>query len=211
MRMTKVLIINGHHPFPTSPGRLNASFCSMAERFLDDRGCVVRTMNASGAWDTDEQVEHQIWADLILLQFPLNSMGLPWPLKKYLDEVYTAGMDGRLAKGDGRTRSDPDRQYGSGGCMQGRFYMLSVTCNAPKNAFDNTGQTLFAGRSLDDLLSPVHINFAFFALSALPTFAAFDVKKSPSISTDFERFEALLQSNLERVRSEIPGGDNHPG
>jgi len=199
--MTKVLIINGHQPFPTSPGRLNASFCSIAKSFLEDKDCVVRTINTSEPWEPDAQVEHHIWANMILLQFPLNSMGLPWSLKKYLDEVYTAGMDGRLAKGDGRTRSDLQQQYGSGGRMQGRYYMLSVTCNAPKDAFSDASQTLFAGRSLDDLLSPVHINFTFFALSRLPTFAAFDVKKSPSISSDFERFEALLESNLEHVRS----------
>lgn len=199
--MVKVLIINGHQPFPTSSGRLNAAFCSKAQLCLENEGCVVRAINTSEPWVTDAQVEHQLWADLILLQFPLNSMGLPWSLKKYLDEVYTAGMDGRLAKGDGRTRSDPRRQYGSGGCMQGRFYMLSVTCNAPEGAFSDPCQTLFAGRSLDDLLSPVHINFAFFALSKLPTFAAFDVKKSPSIATDFERFEALLRSNLAQVQS----------
>ena len=199
--MTNVLIINGHYPFPTSPGRLNAAFCSKAQTFLEDRACAVRTTNTADPWDTEIQVEHQIWADLILLQFPLNSMGLPWALKKYLDEVYTAGMDGRLAKGDGRTRSDPQRQYGSGGCMRGRFYMLSVTCNAPREAFSDPRQRLFAGRSLDDLLSPIHINFAFFAHTALPTFAAFDVKKSPSISADFERFEAQLGANLDRVVS----------
>ena len=198
----KVLIINGHQPFPTSPGRLNAAFCSKAQSFLKDKDFAVRIVNTSEPWDTDAQVEHQIWANLILLQFPLNSMGLPWSLKKYLDEVYTAGMDGRLAKGDGRSRSDPRRQYGSGGCMQGRFYMLSVTCNAPENAFSDPCQRLFSGRSLDDLLSPIHINFAFFALRALPTFAAFDVKKSPSISADFDRFEALLKSNIERALSE---------
>lgn len=199
--MTNVLIINGHQPFPTSPGQLNAALCSKARAFLEGEDCAVKTVNTSEPWDPDAQVDQQIWADLILVQFPLNSMGLPWSLKKYLDEVYTAGMDGRLARGDGRTRSDPQRQYGSGGCMQGRFYMLSVTCNAPETAFSDPGQTLFAGRSIDDLLSPVHINFAFFALSALPSFAAFDVKKSPAISKDFERFEALLGANLKQVRA----------
>lgn len=199
--MTNVLIINGHQPFPTSPGQLNAAFCAKAQTLLETSDCIVRTVNTAQAWETEAQVELQLWADLILLQFPLNSMGLPWSLKRYLDEVYTAGMDGRLAKGDGRTRSDPQRQYGSGGGMHGRYYMLSVTCNAPEHAFSDPAQTLFAGRSLDDLLSPVHINFAFFALSALPTFAAYDVKKAPSISHAFERFETLLGSNLERVRS----------
>ena len=41
-------------------------------------------------------------------------MGVPWSFKKYIDLVYSAGTDGRLCDGDGRTRSDPSRQYGSG-------------------------------------------------------------------------------------------------
>ena len=97
--VTSILLINGHQPFPTSPGRLNRAFCDRAKAHFEARGATVREVRTAEPWDTDLEVENQLWADLILMQFPLNSMGLPWSLKRYLDEVYTAGMDGRLARG----------------------------------------------------------------------------------------------------------------
>ena len=194
--MQNVLLINGHQPFPSSPGELNKAFADRADARLTHAGKTVRRVNVTKTWDIETEVENQLWADLILLQFPLNSMGLPWPLKRYLDEVYTAGMDGRLAKGDGRSRKDPSRQYGSGGRLNETRYMLSVTANAPRAAFDDPAQTLFAGRSVDDLLAPAHINFAFFAMQPLPTFAAFDVSKNPQIEADFERFDRHLANCL---------------
>ena len=105
----------------------------------------------------------------------------------------------RLAKGDGRTRSDPGKQYGSGGRMQDTRYMLSVTSNAPETAFGDVGQTLFSGRSIDDLLSPVHINFAFFGASACPTFAAYDVSKGGRTAEDFRRYEDHLIAVYEQL------------
>jgi len=166
---------------------------SRAQAYFTSNGDSYRTVKVVDNWDIESEIENQLWADLIFLQFPLNSMGPPWPLKRYLDEVYTAGMDGRLAKGDGRTRSDPSRQYGSGGCMGDTSYMLSVTMNAPREAFDDPAMNLFGGRSVDELLAPIHINFAFFELTQLPTFCAFDVNKNPTIETDFERFESHLR------------------
>ncbi len=195
--MTNILIINGHQPFPSSSGRLNAEFISRAEQYFEANGDSCQTVKVAEAWDVENEIDNQLWADLILLQFPLNSMGLPWPLKRYLDEVYTAGMDGRLAKGDGRTRSDSSRQYGSGGCMGDTSYMLSVTMNAPSEAFNDPAMNLFAGRSVDELLAPVHINFAFFALAQLPTFCAFDVNKNPTVEADFERFDNHLSNHTK--------------
>ena len=116
--MTNVLIVNGHQPFPTSPGTLNSAFVERARRIFEAADWNIRTTHVADGWDTEEEVANQLWAGQILFQFPLNSMGLPWPLKRYLDEVYTAGMDGRLSKGDGRSRKDPSRQYGSGAHTQ---------------------------------------------------------------------------------------------
>lgn len=197
--MPNILIINGHQPFPSSPGRLNATLVAKAANGFDSRGGTVEIVKAAGDWDVETEIDRQLWADLIFLQFPLNSMGLPWPLKRYLDEVYTAGMDGRLAKGDGRSRKDPSKQYGSGGRMAGRRYTLSVTSNAPAAAFGDPEQQLFKGRTLDQLLAPVHTNFAFFDLAPLPTFAAHDVNKNPEIKQDFERFEAHLEKTWSRL------------
>jgi modulator of drug activity B len=74
-------------------------------------------------------VEKHQWADTLILQIPVNWMGVPWSFKKYMDLVFSAGTDGRLCDGDGRTRSDPSRQYGSGGSLTGKNYMLSLTLN----------------------------------------------------------------------------------
>lgn len=190
--MPHVLIVNGHQPFPTSPGGLNAAFVQRARDFFTASGWTVRLRSVADGWDTEEEVHNQVWADVILFQFPLNSMGLPWSLKRYLDEVYTAGMDGRLSKGDGRSRKDATRQYGSGGRMTGTRYMLSLTLNAPRSAFDDPAQTFFEGRSVEDLLWPVHLNFRFFGMQPMPSFAAHDVSKAPDIDRDFQRFDAHL-------------------
>ncbi|VFS38584.1 modulator of drug activity B [Escherichia coli] len=56
-------------------------------------------------------------------------MGAPWTVKKYIDDVFTEGH-GTLYASDGRTRKDPSKKYGSGGLVQGKKYMLSLTWNA---------------------------------------------------------------------------------
>jgi len=199
--MTNVLLINGHQPYPTSPGKLNAAYIARARAFFGQAGMAVRETASARNWELEEEIAKQLWADAILLQFPLNSMSVPWSLKRYLDLVYTAGMDGRLARGDGRTRSDPSRQYGTGGRMGDTRYMLSVTANAPREAFDDPAQTLFAGRSLDELLAPVHINFAFFGLKPMASFSAHDVAKAPQVEDDFARFDAHLEAAFGEMRA----------
>lgn len=102
-------------------------------------------------------------ADVVILQTPVNWMGVTWSMKKYMDEVYTAGMGGQLCSGDGRHRGT-DNQYGTGGTLQGKKYLLSVTFNAPQDAFNDESQYLFQGKSVDDLFFPVHMNFRFFGM-----------------------------------------------
>ena len=190
--MQNVLLINGHQPYPSSSGRLNSAFVDRAADILRLNSNTVRIIKTSKPWDVNTEVENQLWADHLLLQFPLNSMSVPWSLKRYLDEVYTAGMDGRLAIGDGRTRSNPSKQYGSGGLLGEKTYSLSITLNAPRAAFSDRTQKLFGGRSLEELLAPIHINFAFFGLRHLETFAAYDVNKNPQIERDFELFDGFI-------------------
>ncbi|WP_417244218.1 NAD(P)H-dependent oxidoreductase, partial [Celeribacter sp.] len=74
-------------------------------------------------------------------------MGLPWTVKKYLDDILTEGH-GALYASDGRHRTSPTQGYGTGGLMQGRQYMLSLTWNAPLEAFDEEGN-FFEGKGID--------------------------------------------------------------
>ena len=195
--MANILIINAHEPSPFSEGRLNATLFDRAATVLSDMGHAIRTSVVHDGYRLPEELEKHQWADAILLQSPVNWMGVSWTFKRYMDEVYSAGMDGTLCHGDGRTRSDPGRQYGSGGSLTGKRYMLSLTLNAPKNAFDDPKQYLFQGRSVDDLFFPMHMNFRFFGMEPIETFACYDVIKNPDVEHDLQRFESHLRTHLQ--------------
>ncbi|MBO9421148.1 NAD(P)H-dependent oxidoreductase [Labrenzia sp. R4_2] len=190
--MARILIINGHQPYPFAEGRLNAALVERAKAFFVSRGDEVRVVETAKDYDPEVEVGNHQWADTIVMQFPVNWMGVPWSFKKYQDDVYTAGMDGRLCAGDGRTAEAPKENYGAGGSLIGKTYMLSLTFNAPREAFDDAQEFLFQGRSVDDLMMPMHMNARFFGLNKLPTFAAYDVMKNPDIENDFVRFDAHL-------------------
>ncbi len=194
--MPKAFIINAHYPSDFSGGRLNRSLVEKANSVLERRGFELRNRDMLRDWDVAEELDNYQWADVILLQTPVNWMGVPWRFKQYMDEVYSAGMAGQLCDGDGRTRSDPAKQYGSGGTLSGKKYMLSLTFNAPRDAFDDESQFLFQGKSVDDLFFPMHMNFRFFGMEQLETFACYDVLKNPDVENDFRRLEAHIAQHF---------------
>ncbi|EAP77519.1 NAD(P)H-dependent oxidoreductase [Roseovarius nubinhibens] len=192
--MSNIFILNGAQPYDFAPGTLNAALTDRARTLLATQGHPVRVTTVAEGYDVDAEIENHIWADTVIMQFPVNWMGVPWSFKKYMDEVYTAGMDGRLTKGDGRRSEAPKENYGMGGALTGTRYMLSVTLNAPREAFDDRSEPFFRGDSLDDLLQPMHLNARFFGMTPLPSFAAYDVMKAPEIEADFARFDAQLKA-----------------
>jgi modulator of drug activity B len=195
-RMRHILIINAHHYYPFSEGRLNHALVQQAVEHLHTNGYETRIESIDEGWDVDKALENHQWADTIVLQTPVNWMGVPWTFKRYMDEVYSAGMSGILCNGDGRTEEAPKKNYGVGGALSGKKYMLSVTLNAPKEAFKNADEYLFQGKGLDDLLFPMHMNFRFFGMEALPSFACYDVMKNSDAENDFSRFSAHLEAHF---------------
>lgn len=192
--MSKILILNGAQPYAFAPGGLNAALAKRAKDRLEAQGHEVRLTTVAESYDVEAEVENHRWADTVIMQFPVNWMGVPWSFKKYMDEVYTAGMDGRLCAGDGRVAEAPKANYGMGGTLTGTRYMISATFNAPREAFDDPVEPFFEGLSMDDLLRPVHLNAKFFDMVPLPSFGAFDVMKNPEIDTDLARFDAHLDA-----------------
>ena len=197
--MTKILVLNGAQPYPFAPGRLNATLTDRARERLQSQGHNVRVTTVAAGYDVEAEVANHQWAETVLMQFPVNWMGVPWSFKKYMDEVYTAGMDGRLCAGDGRTAEAPKANYGMGGALAGTSYMISATFNAPAEAFDDPAEPFFEGMSVDDLLRPVHLNAKFFAMRPLPTFAAHDVMKAADVAGDLARFDAHLEAVFGRA------------
>ncbi len=190
--MKNIFLINAHEAYPFSEGKLNQSLIQKAQNILEHKGYSLLKTAMTDSYTVEDELEKHQWADAIILQSPVNWMGVPWSFKKYMDQVYTEGMAGQLCKGDGRSRKEPSKQYGSGGTLKGKKYMFSLTFNAPQEAFDDPEQFLFAGKNVDDLFFPMHMNFRFFGMLALEKFACFDVLKNPDIEHDFKRFEAHL-------------------
>lgn len=197
--MSNILIINGTQPYEFAPGKLNAALIDKTRDSLTRMGHEVRVTTVADGYDANTEIDTHLWADVAIFQFPVNWMGVPWVFKKYMDEVYTSAMDGRFADGDGRTSDAPKANYGMGGKLTDKKYMLSVTFNAPKEAFNNAEEPFFAGGSVDDLLLPLHLTARFMAMQPMPTFAAFDVMKNPTIEADFARLEAHLKAEFAEV------------
>lgn len=194
--MAKVLIVNAHHYYAFAEGKLNQSLTGLAEETLKAKGHEVQIVYTEREYDVDTELEKHQWADIVLLQTPMNWMMVTWSFKKYMDEVYTAGMRGTLCNGDGRHLETPKEGYGTGGTMSGKKYMLSITMNAPQEAFDDSDEYLFQGKSVDDLWLPMHANFRFFDMKPLPTFACYDVMKNAEPEKDFERYKKHLNDNF---------------
>ncbi|WP_106475720.1 NAD(P)H-dependent oxidoreductase [Phytohalomonas tamaricis] len=190
--MSKILLINGKKQFAHSDGRFNATLHDVAVEQLSALGHELKETTVDDGYDIKEEVEKFLWADVIIYQMPGWWMGAPWTVKKYIDEVFTVGH-GALYASDGRTRSDASRRYGSGGLLQGRKYMLSLTWNAPQQAFDDP-EDFFEGKGVDAVYFPFHKSQQFVGLEALPTFLATDVIKEPNIERDIERYSTHLRT-----------------
>ena len=192
--MSNILIQNAHHYYPFSEGKLNTALVERMSEHLQAKGHEIKTTTMGKDYDVQQEVEKHLWADVVILQTPVNWMGVPWSFKKYMDEVYSAGMMGDLCEGDGRTSADPKKGYGTGGSLRDTKYMLSLTFNAPVESFNDESEWFFAGKSIDDLFLPMHLNFKFFGMEPLPTVSCHDVMKNPEVEKDFERLEAHLNA-----------------
>ena len=129
----------------------------------------------------------------MILQTPVNWFSAPWIYKKYVDEVFNFGLANKtLLDGDGRTREDPCRQYGTGGKMQGKKFMVSATWNAPRETFSNPDSVLYHGKGTDDLFLPITSNYRFIGYEILPDFGVFDIYKNIDIPRAIEEYRQHL-------------------
>jgi modulator of drug activity B len=189
--MKKVLLINAHQFYEGfSEGKLNKTMAGVMKEALEAKGGEVKRTYIEKGYDINEEVEKHLWADIIITQSPVYWFGAPWIYKKYIDEVFTAGLvQQNLLIDDGRTRKDPDRQYGTGGKMQGKKYMLSLTWNAPEEAFGDKAQNLFEGKTVDDVFIAHTGVYKFCGAEVLPSFSCYDVMKNADVENDIKRLK----------------------
>ncbi len=189
--MRHIFIINASKRLGNSQGNLNDHLTGIAKQTLGDIGYEVRTTRIDDGYDIETEVANLLWADTVIYQTPAWWMAPPWIMKKYIDDVFTAGH-GKLYASDGRTRADAAHRYGSGGLLQGKKYMFSITWNAPQEAFTDP-EEFFEGKGIEAVLFPFHKANQFIGMSPLPTFMCNDVVKHPHIADDVARYRKHLQ------------------
>ena len=191
--MKNILLINGAKTFAHSNGQLNDTLTELAQEVLSDLGHQVQVTRAESEYDAKAEVEKFLWADTVIYQMPGWWMGAPWTVKKYIDDVFTEGY-GSLYANDGRSRSDASKKYGSGGLIHDKNYMLSLTWNAPMDAF-NDAEQFFHGVGVDGVYLPFHKANQFLGMQTLPTFIVNDVIKAPEV----EAYMAQYREHLTQV------------
>ena len=196
LAMEKILIINGGSYFPPNwKGALNTTLSEEAAKYLKSKGHEVQITKCDTDYNIQEEVEKVKWADVLIWQFPVWWMQEPWQVTKYMDEVYMSA-GGILFTGDGRTRSDPTKKYGTGGLPHNKKYMLSTTWNAPIEAFTDP-DGLFEGKGIDYPFVGFRKAHQSVGMKPLPSFICNDVVKNLNIPKYIEDLHKHLDMVFE--------------
>ena len=190
----KVLLINTHLTYPNwTEGTLNNSFIQKAKDFFEAKDFEILETKIEEGYNADEEVDKHLEADIVMLQTPVNWFGAPWIYKKYVDEVFNSGLfSKKFLSDDGRTREDVTKQYGTGGHLQGKKFMISATWNAPAEAFDNPAQQLMKGKSAADLFLNITSNYRFCGYEIMDGYNCFDIFRRSDIAKDLEYYPSHL-------------------
>lgn len=188
----QALLINGSKKFGNDGTRLNATLQSVAKEELESKGYNVLETIIDKGYIPQEEIMKIKDSHLIIYQMPAWWMGEPWIVKKYIDEVYLNGVSILFAN-DGRSRADESLKYGSSGLARDKRVMLSVTWNAPKEAFTESNG-FFEGVGVYLHLRKIH---EFCGMEWLPIFMCNDVVKNPQVRQYISEYKAHLQKYVK--------------
>ncbi|MDJ1469900.1 NAD(P)H-dependent oxidoreductase [Xanthocytophaga flava] len=192
--MKKIFIINGGQSFAHSGGQFNETLTAVTETFFKNQpGFEVKTTHVSENYNPKEEVEKYKWADIVIYHTPVWWFQLPHGFKKYIDVVFTEGHNNGIYRSDGRSSQNPAINYGTGGLLHGRQYMLTTSWNAPKEAFTLPNE-FFMETSVDNgPLFGFHRMNAFTGMNPLESFHFHDVEKNADIKRDMIAYTQHLE------------------
>ncbi len=145
--------------------------------------------------DVAAEQDKMMWADAVLIQFPLWWFSVPAILKGWFDRVLAAGWAYRVPD-----PANPKRmlRYGDGN-LKGRRGMLIVTTGATAASLDPRG---VAG-DIDDLLFPVNYGvFWYTGMSVLKPHLIHGANRVDE--NEYARLEAELAARLATLATDVP-------
>ncbi|WP_113635850.1 NAD(P)H-dependent oxidoreductase [Nubsella zeaxanthinifaciens] len=201
--MEKIFVINGGQHFAHSGGKFNQTISNWDKDFFTEtNGFELKYTDINQTYDLLEEVEKFVWADVIIYHTPVWWFGIPYKFKQYIDTVFTAGHRKGIYYSDGRKIENPDVNYGTGGSLYGKHYMLTTTWNAPETAFTLPNE-FFNQTSVDDgVMFGFHRMNAFTGMEKLPGFHFHDLEKNATAEriTNYEKaYKAHLTATFNSV------------
>ena len=191
--MKNIFIINGGHPFAHSGGRFNETLFNNTVGYFDlNENFAVKSTQVGDDYDAKEEVEKFKWADIVIYHTPIWWFQIPFGFKKYIDEVFTEGHQNGIYKSDGRSRTNPDINYGTGGLMHGKKHILTTSWNAPKTAFTLENE-FFNQKSVDEgVMFGFHRMNAFTGMELIGTHHFHDMEKNADVPLELENYSGFL-------------------
>ncbi|MFI6866466.1 NAD(P)H-dependent oxidoreductase [Nocardia sp. NPDC050406] len=143
--------------------------------------------NGTLSADIRAEQEKLLWADVVLLHFPLWWYSMPAILKGWVDRVFTCGF----AYGAG---GDAIPRYGAGR-LAGRRAMLVVSIGGREPSYSDRG----INGPVDDLLFPIQHGILYYpGMDVLPPFVVHG-----TLRVDTERFDEIADALRQRL-TELP-------
>ncbi|MDR2947883.1 MAG: NAD(P)H-dependent oxidoreductase [Dysgonomonas sp.] len=197
--MKKIFVINGAPKFAHSGGEFNKTLSAWTMTYFQNKGYEIKYTDINNDYDPAEEVKKFVWADMIIYHTPIWWFQIPNDFKKYIDVVFTEGHQNGIYFSDGRRSANPTRNYGTGGLLQGRKYMLTTTWNAPIEAFTLEDE-FFKQHSVDDgAMFGFHRMNAFVGLEPVESFHFYDVMKNPNIEQSEEHYLGHLNKITQSI------------
>ena len=193
METQKIFVINGGQIFGHSGGRFNKTIFDETIKFFNEEpGFEVRSTDINEEYDPKQEVANFVWADVIIYHTPIWWFQVPNGLKKYIDVVFTEGHQTGIYHSDGRSSANPQINYGTGGTLHGRRYMVTTSWNAPATAFTLPGE-FFNEKNVDEgPLFGFHRMNAFTGMKPVEGIHFHDVEKNADIVGDMKRYQDHL-------------------
>lgn len=145
--------------------------------------------------DVEAEIEKLLWADMLILQFPLWWFSMPAILKGWVDRVFAYGFAYGVGEHSDRRWGD---RYGEG-TLAGRRAMLIVTAGGWEDHYSPRG----INGPIDDLLFPINHGILYYpGYDVLPPFVAYQVDTLDE--TGFARVAERLRERMRTVATAQP-------
>jgi NAD(P)H dehydrogenase (quinone) len=172
--------------FPTWP---------VGDRFVPGLASKYAFLGDTFTKDVKAEIEKLLWADMLILQFPLWWYTMPAILKGWVDRVFAYGFAYGIGEHSDKRWGD---RFGEG-TLAGKRAMLIVTTGGWEEHYSPRG----VNGPIDDLLFPINHGILYYpGYDVLPSFLVYKVDRFKE--SEFDATAERLRERMRTIESVAP-------